>query len=295
MFKHLGRIFRDHTQTCNIGTCKSQISAQFPASPGPSEQQPALQCIPISGLVTATWQRMPPVPPGSPLGETRSNTGANTGLRDMSSSWLTAGLCSADYTSLSLVAQPIFHPPYFCLIQPIPPLWWWRHNGRLCQKLRGAITLPSPPDCWLPHHRKQIYTSLGVVWFIPEFSQLCTALPPPSRMWYHLPASSGADIPPTSPHAAVKAIKPGSEQLIPKYSLQLSKPLVFWEKYRWWHSRWNNYVVESCNIYVKGYYTRAPNVSKITSGKQHAGFACLSPAVVMLTHVYVQTYMGFYC
>lgn len=101
-----------------------------------------------------------------------------------------------------------------------------------CQKLRGATTLPSPPECWLPHHRKQIYTSLGMVWLIPEFSQLCTTLPPPSRMWFHLPVSPGADIPPTSPHAAVKAIEPGTEQLILKHSLQLSKPLVFWEKYR---------------------------------------------------------------
>lgn len=182
-------------------------------------------------------------------------------------------------------------PPTLLLLYPIhiPPLWWWRHNGRLCQKLRGATPYPSPsPDCWSPHHRKQIYTSLGMVWLVPEFSQLCTALPPPSRMWFHLLASPGADMPPTSPHAAVKAIEPGTEQLTPKHSLQLSKPLLFWEKYRWWHSRWNNYVVESCNIYVKGYYTRAPNVSKITSKKQHAGFACLSPTLIMLTHVYVR-------
>ena len=39
-----------------------------------------------------------------------------------------------------------------------------------------------------------------------------------------------ADIPSTYTHAAVKAIEPGAEQLSPKYSLRLSKPLVFWEK-----------------------------------------------------------------
>lgn len=90
-------------------------------------------------------------------------------------------------------------PPTLLFSYPthIPPPWWWRHNGRLCQKLRGATPPPSPsPHCWLPHHRKQIYPSLGIVWLISEFSQLCTALPPPSRMgsfslppWSWLPSN----------------------------------------------------------------------------------------------------------
>lgn len=87
--------------------------------------------------------------------------------------------------------------------------------------LRSAKTPLSPsPDCWSPHHRKQICTSCSMVWFVPEFSQLCTALPPPSSMWFHLLASPGVDMPPISPQAAVKAIEPGTEQLTPKHSLQ---------------------------------------------------------------------------
>ena len=94
-------------------------SAQFPASPGPSEQQPALQRIPLPSLVSAALQRLRSVPSHRPLGETRSSTGPRAGLRDTASSWLPAGLRSARHTSFSLAAQPIFHPPYCPLIQPI--------------------------------------------------------------------------------------------------------------------------------------------------------------------------------
>lgn len=84
--------------------CKSHSwSVQFPASPGPFEEQPALQRIPLHGLVSAALQRLHSV---LPLGETRSSTGPRAGLRDTTNSWLPAGLCTAGHTSFSLVAHP---------------------------------------------------------------------------------------------------------------------------------------------------------------------------------------------
>lgn len=52
-------------------------------------------------------------------------------------------------------------------------------------------------------------------------------------------------------------------------------------------------LVEPCCIYVKIYYSRAPNISKITPSKQHVIFASLSPALIMITHLYAQSHMGF--
>lgn len=276
-------------------------SAQFPASPGPFEQQSALQYIPLPRLVSAETSL-------SPLEETRSSTGPRAGLRDNASSWLPAGFCTAGHTSFSLVARPIFHPTYCPLIQPTSHQSDDKDTMADCTQSLAKVKAYNIHCPLLAqganHHVKESRFLQAQAWFNLDASSASFALhslhPPGCGV-------SGDQIHPVSlPPLELTYLQHVLMLLQKQLNLVLSdrvtnipsnypNHLYSGRKYRWWHSRWNNYVVESCSIYVKGYYTRAPNVSKITPSKQHAGFARLFPSLIMLAHVYGQTYMGFYC